>query len=333
MTICRNSKHLGLPRTLRVTFPLGSEIWEFIGEYHLLLDSVRPVWCKKSLSIICEPGIGTEICRTEESKRWMIRSKDQERVHLSLTDALTPEGTYEGNMSVTAEYPSNTFSLVTLLAFPCPKLDYNFYFTGGLGRIDRLNGIEYPSLLKSDHLVVLQTCDGERIPALHMRCTGARFTLIYSHGNAEDIGILLEEVGEIARHTRANVLAYEYVGYSLSGLEGHSPSEGGCYRSIEAAWRYLTADLSIAPDDIVLFGRSIGTGPTVGLASGIGKACAGVVLQSPLASGARVLLGDAALLLRPLESASYLQRLREQSVERAVATLRYAFPEGSAEVY
>ncbi|CAE8720296.1 unnamed protein product, partial [Polarella glacialis] len=105
---------------------------------------------------------------------------------------------------------------------------------------------------------------------------------------------------ELAARLRgvASILSYEYVGYSLSRLEGFAASEQGCYRSIDAAWTYLTRDLRVAPGDIVLWGRSIGSGPTVDLACRpLARGCAGVVLQCPIASGGRVLLGqDSALL-------------------------------------
>jgi len=58
----------------------------------------------------------------------------------------------------------------------------------------------------------------------------------------------------------ASVFAYDYVGYSTSQLEGDAPSEDGCLRAINAAWEYLTKDFGLAPADIVLYGRSIGSG-------------------------------------------------------------------------
>jgi len=132
--------------------------------------------------------------------------------------------------------------------------------------------------------------------------------MIYSHGNAEDIGLHLPFVDALSRATGCDVLSYEYVGYSLSRLEGADPSESGCIRSIDAAWRYLVAEKGIPPHRIVLFGRSIGTGPTVDLASrssvgglsGVTEAgvsplhVRGVLLQSPIESGARAVFGIAA---------------------------------------
>jgi hypothetical protein len=50
-------------------------------------------------------------------------------------------------------------------------------------------------------------------------------TVLFSHGNGEDIGLLLEELAEFSQRVAANVLVYEYEGYGTSRLEGRVPSE------------------------------------------------------------------------------------------------------------
>merc|ERR1719226_379484 len=96
-----------------------------------------------------------------------------------------------------------------------------------------------------------------------------RMTLLYSHGNAEDLALHLDYIDALATATGADVLSYEYVGYSLTRFEDPplEPSEAGCIRSIEAAWRYCCDQLRIPPKRLVIYGRSIGTGPSVDLAS------------------------------------------------------------------
>jgi len=158
------------------------------------------------------------------------------------------------------------------------------------------------------------TSKNEGVPALHIKVPSARFTLLYSHGNAEDVSISIEYLEEVAQEVQADVFAYEYVGYGSSALNGDKPSEAGCYRAVEAAWRYLVLTLAIPAHQIIIFGRSLGSGPTLHLASqaflilppGVCNACTlcsnarlscarhspsecgGVVVQSGLESGARV---------------------------------------------
>eukprot|EP00440_Ansanella_granifera_P025456 gb/GFBE01027644.1/.p1 GENE.gb/GFBE01027644.1/~~gb/GFBE01027644.1/.p1 ORF type:complete len:271 (+),score=47.30 gb/GFBE01027644.1/:1-813(+) len=180
---------------------------------------------------------------------------------------------------------------INTLAFPAPNLPQHFYEDELLTRRD---------------LVWITTTEDERIPACYVRAkssngffSGPPMTILYSHGNAEDIALHLDYIDALVHFTGSDVFSYEYVGYSVSKLEGKEPSEAASIRSIDAAWRYLVDELKIPPKRIVIFGRSIGSGPSVDLASRSeveGSAhspldVAGVLLQSPLESGARAVLG------------------------------------------
>jgi len=102
---------------------------------------------------------------------------------------------------------------------------------------------------------------GLRVPSVHIRCMAkAQFTIIYSHGNAEDLGGNFEQLHNLADLLSCNVFAYEYPGYGIA--EGE-PSEGGCYAAAEAAYKHVTNELGVDAGDVVLYGRSLGSGPTV----------------------------------------------------------------------
>jgi pimeloyl-ACP methyl ester carboxylesterase len=60
-----------------------------------------------------------------------------------------------------------------------------------------------------------------------------------------------------------NVLAYDYDGY---GLSDKTPSESSCYDNMWSVIEYLKTK-NIMTKDIVLYGRSLGTGPSVEFAS------------------------------------------------------------------
>lgn len=128
---------------------------------------------------------------------------------------------------------------------------------------------------------VLETADGTEVSALHLR-RGYSRTLLYSHGNCQDLSTMAEGLELMTGFCRADILAYDYCGYGLS--EG-SASELGCYAAINAAYEYLS-DLSGSPSMIVAFGESIGSGPTVDLASRHPDV-AGVVLLMPFESAVR----------------------------------------------
>ena len=83
-------------------------------------------------------------------------------------------------------------------------------------------------------------------------------------------------------------MAYDYTGY---GKSQGSPEETSCYADIEAAYRYLLTVRNTQPEQIVLYGRSLGSGPSCYLAAKTareGRSVAGVILQSPLLSAYRV---------------------------------------------
>lgn len=109
----------------------------------------------------------------------------------------------------------------------------------------------------------IETADGERLAALHGTAPRNRFTVLYSHGNGEDIGMISGRMTDYLKYGY-NVMAYDYRGY---GHSSGTPSEAGLYRDIDAAYAYLTNDAGVAPENIVLIGYSLGSGPSVDLAS------------------------------------------------------------------
>jgi len=79
-------------------------------------------------------------------------------------------------------------------------------------------------------------------------------------------------------------MVYEYTGFGEAN--GKVPTDQNLYDDIETVYLYLTETLSIDPSTIVLFGRSIGSGPSCFLAEK--HQVAGVILHSPLMSALRV---------------------------------------------
>ena len=133
----------------------------------------------------------------------------------------------------------------------------------------------------------LNTKHGSRIPAFFIERPSATVTLLFSHGNAEDLGMIYDWFSDLARVLRVNIMAYDYTGYGKSS--GGPPSEEHCYNDIQAAFDYLTQVRHVPPCQIVLYGRSLGSGPSCYLARQTPD-LGGVILQSPLLSAYRVAL-------------------------------------------
>lgn len=107
----------------------------------------------------------------------------------------------------------------------------------------------------------LKTARGETIGAFY-HDVGSSRTVIFSHGNGEDIYCCRKWICDLCRSLGVNVLAYDYTGYGVNRSE---PSEEACYADIDAAFAFLT-EKGVAPSNIVLWGRSLGSGPTCYLA-------------------------------------------------------------------
>eukprot|EP01117_Protostelium_nocturnum_P019008 TRINITY_DN8101_c0_g1_i3.p1 TRINITY_DN8101_c0_g1~~TRINITY_DN8101_c0_g1_i3.p1 ORF type:complete len:355 (-),score=89.21 TRINITY_DN8101_c0_g1_i3:77-1141(-) len=158
---------------------------------------------------------------------------------------------------------------------------------------------------------------GRRIPSLFYEWKGrngevAHFTILLSTGNGDDLYTTKAWAEILKNALNVNIFCYEYSGYGIN--RGARPSEKQCYEDIQTAFNYLTQTKKIPSDQIILFGKSLGTGPTVHLAStlyselkeqmksytktlgrrfkkfstdeinSLGKEIAGVILQSPMTS-------------------------------------------------
>ncbi|CAM9479661.1 unnamed protein product, partial [Ectocarpus fasciculatus] len=139
----------------------------------------------------------------------------------------------------------------------------------------------------SKHLIWLKSTDGADFPGFFID-RKAKVTILFSHGNAEDIGMIYEWFTEFTKKLKVNLFAYDYEGY---GKAVGPPSEQKCYNNIDSAFEYLITQRRMAPESIVLYGRSLGSGPSCYLAEKLsrqGISIGGLVLQSALLSVYRV---------------------------------------------
>jgi pimeloyl-ACP methyl ester carboxylesterase len=156
--------------------------------------------------------------------------------------------------------------------FPAPTLSYD----------SSLQGIfwdtQFPSNIARPFLYIpFQSKSGVNVP-----------TILYLHANACDIGGISWELQQMSNICECNILAVEYPGYGLYNEENSTPS--GINQAAEHGIAILLSR-GVHPGNIVLFGRSIGTGPATRLAELLksrGWAPFGLILQSPYVSIHRV---------------------------------------------
>ncbi|KAJ6892922.1 alpha/beta hydrolase domain-containing protein 17B-like [Populus alba x Populus x berolinensis] len=113
----------------------------------------------------------------------------------------------------------------------------------------------------------------------------ASLTVLYSHGNAADIGQMYHIFTELSSHLNLNLVGYDYSGY---GQSSGKPSEHETYSDIEAAYKCLEETYGVKEEDIILYGQSVGSGPALELATHL-PGLRAVILHSPILSGLRVM--------------------------------------------
>lgn len=139
-----------------------------------------------------------------------------------------------------------------------------------------------PSYSFEPEMVMIETPSGEKICAWYLKNPNAEFTLLYSHGNAEDIG-QNRFIFERFINQGFSVLAYDYRGYGLS--EG-KPSEKNAYEDAAAAYAYLTDVAGVPANKIIPYGRSLGGSLATYIAAK--EPVAALILQNAFTSAFRV---------------------------------------------
>ena len=139
-----------------------------------------------------------------------------------------------------------------------------------------------PTYEEKDVDFYVTTESGEKIACLQLLAKEPNgLTILYSHGNGEDLGMLKPLLEEFTKFG-CNVIAYDYPGYGLS--EGSS-TEASCYAAIDTLYEHVTSDMKVRPESLLLWGRSLGTGPSCYLATKV--KIAGLILETPFLSAFR----------------------------------------------
>lgn len=160
------------------------------------------------------------------------------------------------------------------------------------------------SYQKTREILTLTSKDGTQISAIYLPNQNAQYTILYSHGNAEDIGYILPLLREI-RDLGFAVFTYDYHGY---GTSGGVASELTAYQDVDAAYDYLTLKLGIPPQQIIAYGRSVGGGSAINLA--VSKPIAGLIVESSFITAFRVLTRIPILPFDKFQNIDKIQRVR-----------------------
>lgn len=105
-------------------------------------------------------------------------------------------------------------------------------------------------------------------------------TMLYLHGNFRNIGYNLENALRY-RTLCCNLLLVDYRGYGKS--TGGKPSEAKVYEDAEAAWQYLVRQRGMKPQQLFIYGHSLGGAVAIDLALRHPEA-AGLIAESTFTS-------------------------------------------------
>ncbi len=111
-------------------------------------------------------------------------------------------------------------------------------------------------------------------------------TIIYSHGNATDVGAMHPLQLILSNSLECNVVSYDYSGY---GESGGVAMEASTYSDIQGVYEWTLKNVCEGDESrIILYGQSVGGGPCCYLAKQV-DGLGGMVLHSAFMSGMRVL--------------------------------------------
>ncbi|MDR0610933.1 MAG: alpha/beta hydrolase [Planctomycetaceae bacterium] len=131
-------------------------------------------------------------------------------------------------------------------------------------------------------------------------------SILYCHGNAENISHLVDLALQLSIDLRCNILIFDYAGYGKS--EG-KPTAKGILDDGRAARDWLAARDGISHEQVIVYGQSLGGSVAVDIAAKDGAK--GLIVESSFTS-----LGDMGRKLFPMLPANYLLRERLASVEK-----------------
>jgi len=152
--------------------------------------------------------------------------------------------------------------------------------------------------------VYFETTDGVQLSGWFIPNESARGAILFCHGNAGNISHRLASI-EIFHRLGLEVFIFDYRGYGQS--EG-KPTEHGTYKDAQAAWQYLIDDRQVNPNEIIVFGRSLGGGVASWLAQS--HAPGALILESTFTS-----LPDIAATLYPYLPVRLLLRFEYNTAE------------------
>jgi len=149
-----------------------------------------------------------------------------------------------------------------------------------------------PETFSIDYKDIFFGQDGEPLHGWLCLNRLASSTILFCHGNAENISHRLEYIDSLLT-SGFQVFIFDYQGY---GKSRGRPSEQGIYRAGLAAYDYLVNKEGIPPEQIIVFGHSLGA--AVAIEVSLRRETRALILESAFTSIRE--MGKTIILFRPI---------------------------------
>jgi fermentation-respiration switch protein FrsA (DUF1100 family) len=171
------------------------------------------------------------------------------------------------------------------------------------------NGADWVAADLPHEDVHFAAADGTPLHGWYVPHLSPRAIVLFCHGNGEHVARLAPTLAELRDRAGVSVFAWDYRGY---GLSKGKPHEENLLADARMAQLWLAGREGVRPDDVVLYGRSLGGAVAVGLAAQY--PVRGMVLERTFAH-----MVDTAAYHFPWLPVRWLMRNRFPSAERIAA--------------
>lgn len=127
---------------------------------------------------------------------------------------------------------------------------------------DAASGNWTPAFLREE--VDFRSADGTPLHGWYLPHKDPQRWILFLHGNGEDVPRAAESMVRVSGRLQADVFVFDYRGY---GRSHGRPTESGVLADGEAALMWLCQRAERKPDEIILYGRSLGGAVAVHLAA------------------------------------------------------------------
>jgi pimeloyl-ACP methyl ester carboxylesterase len=107
----------------------------------------------------------------------------------------------------------------------------------------------------------------DTISPAHPPDRSTRLCVLYSHGNAENLQSCTDMLMNVSQALQVDIVAWDYSGYGLHTFHKTSRTPEGMNRDLRRVYHHVIQDLGYTGSHVILWGYSLGTGPSVTVAA------------------------------------------------------------------